>query len=394
MEQHTTPDSKPASFGPESRLVWFEDSRTEKSSLFSQRGYLDKLKEHLKAVFPLLSVAARDAVAETANTHGADWSMVEDWPSLSPFVGQIAAATAVEPVDDPALLERLKTLHLQMRWRRAREQRLMHASQHDFFRNGPFVAWLLQQPAEILSVWAREFVRRPTSGAKRDTAFRLSRLRPMPLPVLCAWQDFQHRQVADAWNPTSPQLRVHAVVSAGAQWLEWNRHFRMRYFRPPSPVRRLRYDPIDVATSAFTQAAADQLTIPEAVFEKALKATLDKLNQAAVPDDRDDGPFRLRVVSLVQRKAPLKSQFHVLRCAACTETELRHQERQLPPYQLGCTCQAAFDWETAPVDEAPYDWALARWVESLARGFSYGFPARRLLFKLNEEELRRPSRGL
>jgi hypothetical protein len=103
-----------------------------------------------------------------------------------------------------------------------------------------------------------------------------------------------------------------------------------------------------------------------------------------VPEDPDDGPFRLRVVSPVKPKAPLKSQFHVLRCAACTETELRHQERQLPPYQLGCTCQAAFDWEPAPVDEAPYDWALARWVESLARGFSYGFPARRLLFKLNE----------
>lgn len=73
---------------------------------------------------------------------------------------------------------------------------------------------------------------------------------------------------------------------------------------------------------------------------------------------------------------------------ACVEVE------EFPPYRTACTCQLLLDWEQGPLTEAPYDWALYRWAESVRAGVLYPFQTMRLLFKLSEELQERRRRGV
>lgn len=336
-------------------------------------------------------------LGEAAAAHWLDWTLDPLTQELEPFDSALQALPRGE-MSPEVLREAATTLRLQMRWRRLRESRLEETRGNaGYAHDSAFVSWLLEQPAALLGNWASEYLGR-ACGPRRDAAFRLSRLQPMPLPILWAWTVFQHERAVRAWQPSDAELQIHGVVSAAAQRLEWGASHRRRYWWPAEQV--------DLTPAARTVALAlegsstGRLTIPQVVFERARNLALQSLDPpvpAARPPEslgaHANGTIRLHLVRTPSPEVVTHppDAYPALRCAVCRQAgDTASEVREFPPYRTACTCQLALDWEREPLAEAPYDWALFRWAESLRVKVRYPFPTMRLLFKLNEEHLRGP----
>jgi hypothetical protein len=371
----------------------FRHTEAERTPRFrGLTGFHSQGQRALGSRYPSLSPSARSALLNAASVHWSHWSLATEWPTLEPFVEEFLALPG-DGMPSERLVGALKGLHLQMKWRRAREARFEQArGDAGFFHDSAFVAWLLERPASLLASWARHYLCGSVTAARRDAAFRLSRLRPMPLPILWEWTAFQHEGVAATWTPGAQELRVHGTVSAAAQWLEWWASHKRRYRRPTQQV--------DLQPAARTvdfalgDASTGRLTIPQEVFDHARAMAQTEVRSAPSAGNGARGTtravvgsqVRLHLVSLPSAEAFATPSVAVLRCAVCQQAGAASYEgRRFPPYRIACTCQLALDWERAPLEEAPYDWALARWFESRRAGGYYPFPAMRLLFKLNEE---------
>jgi hypothetical protein len=265
-----------------------------------------------------------------------------------------------------------------------------------FTHNSALVAWLLGRPASLLASWARHYLCGSITASRRDAAFRLSRLRPMPLPILWEWTAFQHEATAATWTPGAQELWVHNIVSAAAQWLEWWASHKRRFWWPTQTVD------LEPATRtvgfAFGGSSVGRLTVPQEVFGRA--RALARAGVRLVPGAGNDASRETGAVVGHLVRMPCPEAFAtppaavaVLRCSVCQQAgATTFEEKDFPPYRVACTCQLALDWEQAPLEEAPYDWALVRWFESRQAGVRYPFPAVRLLFRLNEEQLQSRSK--
>jgi hypothetical protein len=381
--------------GPEGRTFHFQHKRPELPPRFrGLSGQHMALVKWLRLRYPSLSQDARAALGEAATAHWLDWTLDPLTQDLEPFVPALLAL----PRDgtSPAVLrETATTLQLQMRWRRVREDRLDEVrGDVGYFLDRAFVAWLLKQPVPLLASWASQYLGR-APRPRRDAAFRLSRLRPMPLPILWAWTVFQHERAVETWRPSDDELQIHGVVSAVAQWLEWWASHRRRYSWP--------IEQVDLAPAARTVALAlegtstGRLTIPQAVFERARNLALRSLEPPEPParptenlGTPADGTVRLHLVRTPSPEVVTHSPsaYQALRCFICQQAgDTASEVNEFPPYRTACTCQLVLDWEQEPLAEAPYDWALFRWAESRPLNVHYPFPTTRLLFKLNEEHL-------
>lgn len=358
-------------------------------------GHQTALRKWLRLTYPSLSLEARMALGEAATSHWLDWTLDSVWPNLEPFVREMLVLPK-HGRSREVLLETATTLYLQMRWRRLREDRLEEVRGDPVhFQDRAFVSWLLHQPAALLLDWAAHFLRAMAPPARRDAAFRLSRLRPMPLPILRAWTVFQQKRVAQTWRPSDDELHIHCTVSAAAQWLEWWASNQRRYWWP--------IEQVDLASAASTVRFAlegtstGRLTISREVFERALNLALRSTDPPAPPaqlaeklGDTTNGRMRLHLVRTASPEvvALPPSTYDAFRCSVCQHAgDAASDVKKFPPYRIACTCELVLDWEREPLSEAPYDWAMLRWVESVHAKVCYPFPAMRLLFKMNEEHL-------
>jgi hypothetical protein len=296
---------------------------------WSQRAYLPKLKQHLSGVMPGLTDAALEVVADVGNWHFADWSMLWRWPGLQKYYGVFADVLAKSPVE--LLADSARALHLQMRWRRMRDRRLNQPYSPDYFRHSEFIPWLLNQPSSLLLAWASDYVRHPRKCASsREAAFRISRLRPIPLEILWTWCKHLHELELTFCQPTPDEIRTHYLACAAAQWLEWNHARRARYFRPSSGQRPDDFWHFNAALEGINSKSNMQLTVNECTFvnagEIALAAIEKRRPKLRVAPRPPAAPFRLELVSLGQRrqaKSPPKSDLPMVVCPVCASASFQ-----------------------------------------------------------------------
>lgn len=298
-------------------------------------------------------------------------------------------------LSSPELVDAVISLRADMAWRWLRYERLFNPRLPRYELDPEFIAWLRDVPPACLQSWgqAAHLSARLGAIAPQETALRLARMRPLPLDVALAWHEWGRARALAAYAPSRDQAVLDYLVTACLQRMD------AYYMRDRLAYRRIRGSVLDVeckgdAREALHSPGNSQLTISDRVFREAEQASAAAASVARL--ERETAVPRGKPGEDTDGTALVPAGAVGEECNACREGHrpLARSPRNMrfPPFVVGCRCHFAFEWEGAAVSEADYEGELSAWAASWARGVSYPFPGRLVLFRLAEQDRRRASR--
>jgi hypothetical protein len=292
----------------------------------------------------------------------------------------------IADLSTPELADAVISLRADMAWRWLRYERLFNPRLPRYELDPEFIAWLRDVPPPCLQSWGRTHLStRLGALIPPETALRVARMRPLPLEVSLARHEWRRASALAAYAPSRDQAVLDYLVTACLQRMD------AYYLRDRLAYRGIRGAVLDVETKGDAREALhslgnSQLTISDRVFQKAEQVSAAAASVARLEREMtvSKGKARQDVDGATVVTAGAVRE----ECKACRvgRRPLARSPRNMrfPPFVVGCTCHFSFDWEGKPLVEADYELELSTWAASWARGVSYPFPGRLVLFKLAE----------